>query len=67
MCFFARVSMFVCVCAGDNCVGVGGERVCHEKAICHDELEGGVLCECLDGYRGDGFTSCTGTDLIQYF
>ena len=40
---------------------MGGEPVCHEKAICNDEVEGGVLCECLDGYRGDGFTSCAGT------
>ena len=45
---------------GGRCLGVGGKPVCHEKAICHDELEGGVLCECLDGYRGDGVSSCTG-------
>ena len=55
------VNETVCVlCSGGRCLGVGGRSVCHEKAICHDEVEGGVLCECLEGYRGDGYSSCTG-------
>ena len=46
----------------NGCFGVDRQGVCHEKAICHDELEGGVYCVCMDGYVGDGFT-CTGTIL----
>lgn len=46
----------------ESCQGA----VCHERAICHDEVEGGVQCHCMDGYIGDGFTFCTGTQL-HYF
>lgn len=46
----------------ENCQGT----VCHEKAICHDEVEGGVQCHCMDGYIGDGFTFCTGTQLSAF-
>ena len=60
MCVCVCVCVCVCLCTGESCKGVEGEKVCHENAICHNELEGGVLCECLDGYRGDGFTSCYG-------
>ena len=56
LCFPFSCYIYVVV----KCRGLDGRLVCHEKAICHDALEGGVLCECMDGYRGDGVTSCTG-------
>ena len=49
----------------NSCLGVDRQMICHENAICHDELESGVYCVCMDGYVGDGFT-CTGTLILMH-
>ena len=48
------------------CLDVDGNAICHERAICYDGVEGGVECKCMDGYIGDGFTSCTGIYTYMY-
>ena len=46
----------------DECQGDGSGHNCSPKAVCTN-TQGGFMCECKDGWSGDGVT-CTGNYLI---
>ena len=49
-------------CRNPECNGEGAEPNCDINAVCTN-IEGGFMCECKDGWNGDG-VSCTG---IYYY
>ena len=42
----------------DECSGEGADYNCEINAVCTN-TDGGFMCECKDGWSGDGVT-CTG-------
>ena len=49
----------------DECNGEGSEHNCSPNAVCTN-TEGRFMCECKDGWSGDG-VSCTGTFCLDCF
>ncbi len=43
--------------AGILCAQV--DNICHANAMCFDDPDTGIICECKEGYVGDGLVNCS--------
>ncbi len=48
--------------AGILCAQV--DNICHANAICFDNPDTGIMCECEKGYVGDGIVNCSSKSLV---